>query len=164
MKFITVNKVGIINEVTMRSNDVKEIYKKCGFKNNNNFSHEHSWEITVDGNVYKVSVYAKNNGRALNENKYELPPPIDTNLYFGNIAITCYNKKLDEYIDLTKNLWLQIYNNLMGGFEDITQTDDEEEEFEEDMYDTDELTNEGYLKDGFVVDDNELTYDEYEKE
>ena len=160
MKFITINKVGNINEVTMRSDDVKNIYKKCGFKNNNNFSHEHSWDITIDNKEYKVSVYAKNNGRALNENKYELPPPIDTNLYFGDMAITCYDKKLNQYIDFTKSKWLQIYNHLMGGFEDITQTDDEEE----DMYDSDELTSEGYLKDGFVVDDNELTHEEYEDE
>ena len=143
MKFITINKAGNIKDVTMRNNNVDNMYKKCSFKNNNNFSHEHSWGVSLDGTSCTISVYAKNNGRQLNENKYEMPPPIDKNLYFGDIAITCFDVKQDKFIDFTKKQWLQIYNKLMGGFEDITQTDEEDDE--DMLYDTDEITNEGYL-------------------
>jgi hypothetical protein len=36
-------------------------------------------------------VYAKNTGRANTENKYELHPPLDKDLYFGYIAIISHN-------------------------------------------------------------------------
>ena len=163
MKFVTISKNGTINNVVMRSDDPNNIYKKCGFKNNNNFSKHHSWEININNEKHTLSVFGKDCGRALNENKYEMPPPIDTTLFFGDIAIVCSNSN-NEYIEFTDTLWKDIYNKLMGGFEDIENTDDESEEYEEDLYDSDELTNDGYLKDGFVVDDNELTYEEYEDE
>ena len=162
MKFITINKNGAINNVTMRNNDPINIYKKCGFKNSNNFSKHHSWVITISNEKHTISVFGKDSGRALNENKYEMPPPIDNTLFFGDIAIVCQNSN-DEYIEFFDTLWNDVYNKLMGGFEDIENTDNEEE-FDDEQYDSDELTNDGYLKDGFVVDDNELEHEEYEDE
>ena len=91
-----------------------------------------------------------------------MPPPIDNTLFFGDIAIVCQNSN-DEYIEFFDTLWNDVYNKLMGGFEDIENTDNEEE-FDDEQYDSDELTNDGYLKDGFVVDDNELAHEEYEDE
>ena len=41
-------------------------------------------------------------------------------------------------------MWKEIYDKLMGGFENIENTDDEEEE--EEQYSNSELTNDGYLK------------------
>ena len=164
MKFITINKHGIVKNTTMRVNDTENIYKKCGFKNNNNFSKHHTWKIKINNEELSISVYGKNNGRALNENKYELPPPIDNTLFFGDIAIIAYNENTSQYYDFNDELWNKIYNELMGGFEDIENTDDESEEYEEDQYNSDELTNDGYLKDGFVVDDNELLHESYEDE
>ena len=70
MKFITVSKFGTIKNVTMRSNDINNIYKKCGIKNNNNFSKHCSWEIKINNKKNIVSIYGKDSGRALNENKY----------------------------------------------------------------------------------------------
>ena len=162
MRFVTISKNGKINNVVMRSTDPNNIYKKCGFKNNNNFSKHHSWEVNINNEKHILSIFGKDKGRALNENKYEMPPPIDKKLFFGDIAIICSNN--NDYIEFTDTLWKDIYNKLMGGFEDIEYTDDEKEEFEEDLYDSDELTNDGYLKDGFVIEDNELTIEEYEDE
>lgn len=162
MKFITVSKNGTINNVTMRSNDLNNIYKKCGFKNNNNFSKHHSWEIKLNNVLHNISVFGKTTGRALNENKYELPPPIDNTLFFGDIAIISYNMEECNFSNFTDVIWKEIYEKLMGGFENIEDTDNEEEDEEE--YDSSELTNDGYLKDDFVVDDNELEYEEYEDE
>ena len=163
MKFITVSKIGTIKNVTMRSNDINNIYKKCGFKNNNNFSKHGSWEIKINNKIHFVYIYGKDTGRALNENKYELPPPIDNTLLFGDIAIVLYNTENSEYSEFNDTLWKDIYEKLMGGFENIENTDNEEEE-EEEEYGCEHLTNDGYLKDNFVVDDNELTYDDYEDE
>jgi len=164
MKFITINKHGIIKNTSMRINNTENIYKKCGFKNNNNFSKHHTWEINIKNELLSISMYGKDNGRALNENKYDLPPPLDNNLFFGDIAIVAFNKDTSECSDFNDIIWNKIYNELMGGFEDIEHTDNESEEYEEEQYNSDELTNDGYLKDGFIVDDNELSHESYEDE
>ena len=69
----------------------------------------------------------------------------------------------NEKPELTKEEWNIIYNELMGGFENIEDTDDEEEEYSDD-YPDEMLTEHGYLKDDFVVDDNELEPESYESE
>jgi len=67
--------------------------------------------------------------------------------------------------------WEQYYEHLFGGFEDLTQSAKEDENEEDELANVpDEMkTSEGYLKDGFVVDDDddeecndsELSYEEY---
>ena len=56
--------------------------------------------------------------------------------------------------DLTIDLWNKIYEHLFGGFDDLDQeedfSDDELEEYPDEM-----KTNSGYLKDDFVVSDDD---------
>lgn len=136
------------------------MYKKCGFKKEEGFERQVEWKLKMDGNKYYVHVYAKTDGRANSENKYDFPPPIDTKLFYGNCAIVAQMKSKDhtqEYIDLSVPLWDKIYEKLFGGFEDLTTTakEDEEEEDELDDIPEEEKTKHGYLKDGFVVDSSE---------
>ena len=146
----------MLAELDWRKNvDLDCIYKKCGFRKNKDFCKRHTWKIS--DNEY-VSVYAKDNGRATTENKYELPPPIDNRLYFGSLAIVKHTEEEpnnDNYLNLSKTEWKKIYENLMGGFEDL---DDDEEESEEEYVDPKDLTKHGYKKDGFVVEDNNLEF------
>jgi hypothetical protein len=105
-------------------------------------------------------LYAKNDGKANTENKYDFPPPVDTKLFFGSCALVCSMKDTKgSYVltDLSLDMWEKMYEKLFGGFEDLTQT------AEQDEYEEDELANVpkskktkigGYLKDGFVVDDD----------
>ena len=51
--------------------------------------------------------------------------------------------------------WKKIRENLMGGFEDL---DEEEEESEEEYVDPKDLTKQGYKKDGFVVEDGDMEF------
>ena len=161
LKFVIINKNGNLKDSVMRNNNVDLLYRKCGFKNNNNFKKQHTWTVKLNNENVFISVYAKVNGRALNENKYELPPPIDKILYFGDIALVCSNKE-NKTLDFNVESWNTIYYELMGGFENIELTEDESETEEE--YSDSELTNHGYLKDGFVVEDEELLHEEYEYE
>ena len=52
--------------------------------------------------------------------------------------------------------WNKIYEKLFGGFEDLADTTlaDEQEEDELENVPKEKKTKNGYLKDGFVVDDN----------
>ena len=97
-------------------------------------------------------------GVAGRENKYELPPPLDKDLFFGSLIIT--SKDEDVFVDLHQDTWIEIYETLFGGFEDIGLSEDDEHE--EDDESNLVLDKHGYEKDGFVVSDeseNELEYD-----
>jgi hypothetical protein len=141
---------------------LKDYYKKCGFRNNKNFELRNSWKVKDEGENKYISVFAKNNGRANSENKFELPPPLDKELYFGTILIVLHKEKdkyeLEDLEDLTIEKWEKIYEKLYGGFEDLGGEDSysSEEEIDPDM-----LTKDGYSKeDGFIVDSEEDIIDD----
>ena len=59
--------------------------------------------MKLNGDKCSVTVYARNNGRAGMENKYEMPPPIDNDLYFGKIGLVL--KREDNLDDLSVEGW-----------------------------------------------------------
>jgi hypothetical protein len=164
---IIVDKSGTLKSVLVKDFKDEDLFKKCGFKKGEDFTRQVEWSIKHNGEKYFVSVYAKTDGRANSENKYDFPPPIDTKLFFGNCAIVAKLKKDDtfECTNLTVELWEKFYEKLFGGFEDLTLTcgDDEEEEDELANVPKEKKTKKGgYLKDGFVVDSDSTDEDEYE--
>lgn len=156
------------NSATKKVKDVKEykLYSKCGFKNGNNFEKRNTFKVK-GGYVF---IYAKNNGRSNLVNKFEMPPPIDKELYFGNILVLKTSDKDDIcHINYTSEEWEKDYEKLMGGFEDLnaTEKDDDEEEDELANIPKDKLTKQGYLKDDFVVSndsDNDADDEQDDKE
>jgi len=96
-----------------------------------------------------IALYASDVGRAGEENKYELPPPVDTPLYFGKLVLTASHG--DAPADLKPALWTAVREKLFGGFEDIG---DASEESEEELVPEELQTKHGYMRDGFVVDDS----------
>ena len=156
MRIVIVKKTGVLGELDWKKNvDLNDIYKKCGFRKNKDFGKRHTWKLS---DSEYVSIYSKDSGRANTENKYELPPPLDTPLYFGSLAIIKHTEETpsnENCEDFTVEAWKTVYEKLMGGFEDL---DEEEEESEEEYVDPKDLTKHGYKKDGFVVDDNTIDY------
>ena len=159
MKVLIIEKNGDLKEVSTKTKiKIDELYKKCKFRNTNNFGSRNIWSY----NGIFISLFAKGKGRASTENKYELPPPLDSKLYFGNMVVIAHKRKdynfEDEIIDMTKEMWESFYNKAMGGFESLG---DEDSFSEEEEHPKEDLTKNGYLKDGFVVDDDaELETDE----
>lgn len=161
LSIIIVERSGQLRSLHIKNYTEDELYKKCGFKKSDGFVNQCVWNIKINGTKYNVTLYAKNDGKANTENKYDFPPPVDTKLFFGSCAIVSSMKDTKgNYIltDLTLELWEKMYEKLFGGFEDLAQTRLEDE------YEEDELANVpkskktkigGYLKDGFVVDDDE---------
>ena len=144
-----------ISEKKIKQFTEDEVYKICKYKTNKDFLNIHNFQ--VKGNTYKL--YSKTSGRAGNENKYELPPPIDNQLYFGSICII--KMKNDEVQDLSCKEWEEIYEELFGGFEDIGENDSDERSMDSSIYSDEEYTKEGYLKDNFVIEDDELEEEDY---
>jgi hypothetical protein len=146
---IIVEKNGSLKEHKIKGDLVpEEFYKIAKFKNATDFENEASWEVDVMDTTYNISLFAKTTGRAGQENKYELPPPVDEILYFGRCLLVN-----EDGSDLTINTWNIIYEALFGGFDDIGDDDSEEEE--EDLTGV-ELTTTGYMKDSFITDDGEI--------
>ena len=154
---VIVEKNGSLKSLTVKDYKEDELYKKCGFKKADGFSKQHEWGIKLDGKKYIVSVFAKTEGKANTENKYDFPPPVDSTLFFGNCALVC-SQKLDNgnFIPVSLSLehWEKMYEKLFGGFEDLSATyaEDENELDELDNIPAEKKTKDGYLKDGFVVD------------
>lgn len=139
-----------------------QYYKKCKFRSAKDFDYRHSWKIKEEGEDRYLSIFAKNNGRANTENKCELPPPLDNQLYFGTMLVVKHKEEgkydMDDLIELTVENWEKHYNKLYGGFEDLGEEDSYSSE---ESIDPELLTKEGYSKeDGFVVESDEEIIDD----
>jgi hypothetical protein len=179
-RVIIVEKNGDLKSLNIKKFDITELYKKCNFKKADNFECRTTWDTKNKFDFKYVELWGKNTGKANTENKYDFPPPVDSDLYFGSCILVAKDENTD-YIDITIEQWNEFYEKLFGGFEDLNACalEDENEEDELDNVPDELKTNTGYLKDDFVVDDNdeieyeqnneleddnnsELSYDEYE--
>jgi hypothetical protein len=173
LNVIIVEKTGLLKMLAIKEFKEEDLFKKCGFKKSEDFNKQTEWNVKCESKKYLISVYAKVDGRANSENKYDFPPPIDTKLFFGNCVILAKVKN-DEgkqvYTNLSLELWEKIYEKLFGGFEDLASTaiEDENEIDELESIPKEKKTKQGYLKDGFVVDsdgdDDGCDDDDYETE
>ena len=159
VKVVLIDKNGTVSTSNMNNISEENLYKKCGLRNNKDFSKRTEWSYKKNDRDCVISLYAKDNGRANSENKYDLPPPVDEQLYFGKVLLVCYDNKNKTFIDFTKEEWEAKYEKLFGGFENLDEEDSysEEEEIPEHL-----KTKEGYSKeDGFIVDDDDSDDEDY---
>lgn len=162
VSIIIIEKGGNVKELKVKNYNEDDLYKKCGFKSSNDFKLHSVWEnITLNKVTYNIHIYGKLVGRANQENKYEFPPPIDNDLFFGSCVLV---NKIDNIPkNLTSGEWNRIYDHLYGGFEDIDDEDSEESEDEDEDL---PKTKSGYVKDDFIVDDDDGDddYESYDSE
>ena len=89
-----------------------------------------------------VSLFGWKKGKAGTENKHDLPPPIDSDLYFGDILVYRHAKN-NSLVNFSKKEWKTWYEKKFGGFEDLGSEDTESEpdsiEVDEDYHPGDEL-------------------------
>lgn len=163
MPFILlINKYGIIKSLNTKNSNTDELYKKAGFKSQDGFNIQTSWKI----NNNTVYLYGKKNGKSNQENKYEFPPPVDNELFFGSVILSMSDEK-GKQCDLTISMWEKIYSKLYGGFEDCdsdaeedTDEDDDYED-EDDEDDDDFIVNEDDSKEIFLECKSELSEESY---
>jgi hypothetical protein len=156
LTIVIVEKSGDLKSTTIKDFKEEELFKKCGFKKGDDFVKQNDWSVRTGGKKYVISVYGKTDGRANSENKYDFPPPIDNTLFFGSCAVVAKDGN-GAYTDLSVELWTKIYEKLFGGFEDLAATAAEDENEEDELANVPKemKTKEGYLKDGFVVSDED---------
>lgn len=120
----------------LNTRNIPKSYKRT--KGNGELCIQH--EFVVDNMT--LCVYAWSNGEAGDENKHELPPPIDKNLYFGNSYILAFDTKKNQ-IDVSLEDYEKLGEVHFGGFDDVGSVDSWSTE--EELSDTDSLHN-------FIVD------------
>jgi hypothetical protein len=158
---LIIEKNGNIKSLSIKTFNEAELYKKAGFKTADNFKCAITWNVDIAGIKYAISLYGKTTGKANQENKYDFPPPVDSLLFFNN-CILINNSPVLGIQNLSIPEWGSIYDHLFGGFEDIDNDDSEDEMSEDDAIDLEKRTRTGYVKDGFVIDDDETNSDESE--
>lgn len=152
---VIVEKNGDLKAQEYKSSTTDELYKKCSFKKADGFGKVAEWTYSKRGeNMMTVELWARNDGQANQENKYDFPPPADNELFFGNCALLAKDSNMN-IIDLTVEKWNKVYEHLFGGFETLADNEDEDEEEEDELDNipSSMKTKDGYLKDGFIVDD-----------
>ena len=112
LSIIIIDKSASLKLLTVKDYKEEELYKKCGFKKADDFTLQVEWPVKLDGQKYSIYMYGKLNGKANMENKYDFPPPVDKNLYFGSCAIVGMirdDSNNKSFINLTLELWNKIY-------------------------------------------------------
>ena len=134
---LIIDKSGTPKVLTVKDFKMEDLYKKCGFKKPDGLEKRHVWVTKCDKTSYRISVYAKEDGKANTENKFEFPPPIDNSLFFGSCAVLVEHKNVaGEYVPtiVTMDIWDKLYEKMYGGFENLGETckadDDESDELE----------------------------------
>jgi hypothetical protein len=180
IEIVVLKKNSDFHSSTLPDGGIEELYKRCGFKKPDDFSNVCSWtvpELDADmngngKNIY-IRVFGKTTGRAGAENKTELPPPADKTLFFGNIAVVAFsgnNINKAKPIPLAPERLRQLFELLIGGTDDLggegadAADAAEDAEAERLMLEQEKAasggkvkrTKAGYVKDDFVVEDDEV--------
>jgi len=154
---VIVERNGDLRASSINAYNPLELAKKCKLKTASGFEIRAEWaysgSCTTDER-FMVELWAREDGAAGQENKYEFPPPVDTILFFGACALVAKDmSSRHSVIPLTLDKWDKMYNFLFGGFDSLVNGDeDDDEEDELDSIPAHRKTKDGYLKDGFVVD------------
>ena len=124
VKVIVVSKDRKKKNSNIKNFKVDELYKKCNLRKNDHFEKRHTWKMKKSNNF--ISLYAKDKDRANSENKYDLPPPLDNDLYFNKMVLIKHSEMTineENLLDLTLKDWESCYEKLFGGFEDLGEDD-----------------------------------------
>ena len=143
---IVINKDGSVNQLSMKTNLEDELFKRAGFKTPTDFK----LHAVFNESTYHIRLYGKTRGKAGQENVYEFPPPVDKHLFFGSCLLINTSNE-GEFLNLTKKEWDDVYTKLFGGFDELDDTDESDNE---PIIPAEKLTKEGYMIDEFIADDN----------
>ena len=125
--------------------EIKDIADILKIKGKGKLERHCDWKLAR----HTISVYGWKDGAAGKENKTELPPPEDSDLYFGDILLIKNNEK--KILSISLKDYENFKEKAFGGFEDLGEDDT----------DSDTEPNEYDLNDSFIDDSPQVdNYDE----
>tara|TARA_B110000211_G_scaffold14212_1_gene14935 strand:- start:2382 stop:3077 length:696 start_codon:yes stop_codon:yes gene_type:complete len=136
-KFFKINCLSIDKlDIKLFPKNIKKGFGLGGISRECDFNH--------DGRT--ISIFAFTNGTPGNENKYELPPPIDQTLYFGCLVIIAHSD--NKIVTITQEMFDKFYDKSFEGFVNLGDEDTWSEEEEENSDDRE-----------FIVGDDVIEYE-----
>ena len=152
---VLIKKGGEISSAKVNDVEPNTLAKKCGFKTPNGFQKQTTWPLSKESGTV-IELWAKSDGRAGSENKYDFPPPVDNALFFSTCCLVAKRVDAGTSVDVEPEEWARLYEKLFGGFHNLADTALEDEEEEDELADlpAEMKTKHGYLKDDFIVDDH----------
>lgn len=102
-------------------------------------------ECDYEWNNNLISMYCWSEGSESKINKHDLPPPVDNELYYGDILVLRHDN--GNLIDLSKDNYNQFYEDAFGGFEDIEEEEEVSSDEEPTQSDIDFIASEGEVSD-----------------
>ena len=143
VKVVILERNGTISgiDISVRCKNIKSnLSKKIKLKGNGNILEICRW----DNNDYDIVIFGWNAGLNVNENKHEIPPPYEDNIYFGDICC-CKFDKSNKLINFNVDDYVKFYNNNYGGFDELLSDDSYNDESDyENMSVNSELMREDY--------------------
>ncbi len=119
-------------------------------------------------------LFGTKEGKAGTENKHELPPPLDADLFFGDILLMASKNatNFSNPIPFTSQEYENFYTKMFEGFEDLDNEDDEDgeddnedEDDDEDILEEEEIEqNDEYLDEDDALEDEEKEDEENDEE
>tara|TARA_B100000963_G_scaffold360032_1_gene389387 strand:- start:1463 stop:2170 length:708 start_codon:yes stop_codon:yes gene_type:complete len=130
-----------------------------GIKNKGYDNIERECDFEWEGDT--ISIYAWNNGSEAKINQHDMPPPIDNELYYGDIlAIRHKDGKLHNF---SKDNYNSFYEDAFGGFEDIGSEEEYSSEEEPTQSDIDFIAPEGDVSEGSTSESEDEAISESEE-
>lgn len=117
-KIVLLEKKGNVLEKKIDKISISNFKKILKPKSNQKIENIHNW---TDNDTI-ISLYGFINGNAGNENKHELPPPIDCELFYGDIIICM--KQQNTLKNFTVEDFMDFYEKKCGGFVNIETESD----------------------------------------
>jgi len=121
-----------------------------------------------------LTLFGYTAGKAGTENKHDLPPPLDAELYFGDILLIA-SKEADSWenpVSFSLEEYEKFYQKAFGGFDDIESDEDEDSDNEEEALEEEEdekpvkkkVAEEEGVPEDEQEDDSEEEFEEEEEE
>lgn len=117
LSIVLVDREGNLKNLNVKNFSENELYKRCGFKKDTNFSLRCSISPTINYVQHKFAFYGKSEGNNNFENKYDLLSMLKVKIY-GSFAIVAYNEN-NEPINLYVDNWNFIYEQLKTNCDDL---------------------------------------------
>jgi hypothetical protein len=156
--------------------DLDKLYNVCNYRNNNNFELLHTWKNT---NV-NYELYGKRKNKGGIKNIYQLPYPIDKEIYYGTLCLIKKNNNI--VVNISMEDFISIINQFKNEKEENNKAENNNEENNNEEHNNEE--NNHLIKNDMLTDVNknnnkndedimktlllnrekELTYEEYEEE
>jgi DNA-directed RNA polymerase subunit M/transcription elongation factor TFIIS len=83
---------------------------------------------------FSLTLFGYKKGKAGTENKHELPPPLDSEIYFSDILVIASKLKSSwkDPVNFTPDQYEKFYNMAFGGFESLDEDDEDDDEDNDD--------------------------------